>query len=548
MKKYIILNFLLCLVLVSNAQNTIEKATSLSKKDWWREAKFGMFIHYNPSTVYGKSEWGMLYDRVPVAQFKAKLAEFNPVQQDMESWVKLAQEAGQKYMVFTTKHHNGCANFKSADPFNVVDATAYKKDIVDQFVLACRKYGMKFGFYYSQAQDWSHPGGGITSTSTMWDAAGQTGNFDTYLATVALPQVKELCRRYPDVSILWWDTPVSMTAARAQPFKTFTDSLPNIIHCDRLGGSLNQDFKTPELNVPDAGYPGYDWETCMTMNNHWGYYEGDNKWKSSTELLRMLIDINSKGGNLLLNIGPDKLGVIPQPSINALKTMGAWMSKNGEAIYASTLISPLTKNNLPWSGRVTGKTVGGVQKIYLHVFDYIAGSALYVPITNTVTKAYLLTDPQNMLTLTQKTNCVMVNLPDIIPDSIATVVVLEYTGTLAVSSGTTFSLVASGNTTISVPTITTTADALKVIYKDQLGTVISGRKVTAEVTSGSDYVKIDGTSALATDINGEAAFSLKAGRFPGSATVKVTSEDGKVVTFTVSATMSSGGCIQLKGY
>ncbi len=548
MKKYAILSLLICLTTIGQAQVTLQKATSASKKDWWREAKFGMFIHFNASTVRGKSEWGMLFDKVPVAQYKTQLSAFNPEQLDVEGWVKMAKEAGQKYMVYTTKHHDGCANFKTADPFNVVDATAYKKDIVDQFVQACRKYGMKFGFYYSQAQDWSHPGGGITSTATMWDAAGQTGNFDTYLATVALPQVKELCRRYPDVSVLWWDTPVNMTAARAQIFKTFTDSLPNTIHCDRLGGSLNQDFKTPELNVPEAGYPGYDWETCMTMNNHWGYYEGDNKWKTATELVRMLIDINSKGGNLLLNIGPDKLGVVPQPSVNALKTIGAWMSKNSEAIYGTTLVSPLTKSNLPWSGRVTGKTVAGVQKIYLHLFDYIAGSSLYVPVSNTVTKAYLLTEPQNALTFTKKSNCVTVDLPNTTRDSIATVVVLEYTGTLAASTGNTFSLIAKGNSSVSIPTLTTTPDALRVVYQDQLGTVVAGRKVTAEVTSGSDYVKIDGATALTTDTNGEAAFALKTARFPGNATVKISSEDGKIATFTVTSSLSTNGCIQLKGY
>lgn len=548
MKKYVVLSLLVSLVMGTNAQTTIQKASAASKMEWWREAKFGMFIHYNPSTVYGKSEWGMLYDKVPVAEFKAKLAEFNPVKQDMESWVKLAQDAGQKYMVLTTKHHNGCANFKSADPFNVVDATAYKKDIVDQFVQACRKYGMKFGFYYSQAQDWSHPGGGITSYASMWDVAGQSGNFDTYLSTVALPQVKELCRRYPDVSVLWWDTPVNMTASRAQIFKTFTDSLPNIIHCDRLGGSLNQDFKTPELNVPETGYPGYDWETCMTMNNHWGYYEGDNKWKTGTELVRMLIDINSKGGNLLLNIGPDKLGVVPQPSVDALKTIGGWMSKNSESIYGTTLISPLTKSNLPWSGRVTGKTVAGIQKLYLHLFNYIAGSDLYVPITNSVTKAYLLTAPQNTLTLTQKTNCVTVNLPNTAPDSIATVVVLEYSGALAASAGNSYSLVAKGTSGISLPTLTTTVDAIRVVYQDQLGTVVAGRYVTAEVTSGNDYVKIDGATALTTNINGEAAFSIKTARFPGKATVKIASEDGKSVIFNITSTISTNGCIQLKGY
>ncbi len=538
--------FSLFISLPSYSQINFANVTTASKMDWWREARFGMFIHNGASTVRGKSEWGMNYDKVPVPTYLSLLSQFNPTPMDIEGWVKLAKEAGQKYIIYTTKHHDGFASFKSTDPLNVVDGTLYKKDIVDQLVVACRKHGMKFGFYYSQGQDWTHPGG--AASGGYWDPTNQQGDFDTYFNNVALKQIKELCRRYPDVSVLWWDTPQNVTTARAQLIKNFTDSLPNIIHNDRMGGGLNQDFKTPELSVPDAGYPGYDWETCMTMNNHWGYYEGDYNFKSTSVLLRMLIDINSKGGNLLLNIGPDKNGVIPQGSVSALKAIGAWMSKNNESIYGTTLISNLTKTNLPWIGRVTGKTVNGVQKAFLHVFEYVPGSKLYLPITNAISKAYLLTDPTNLLVVERKTNFVNINLPVITPDSISTVVVVEYTGTITVPTGQVYNLTAKGSATINVNSATTTEKALTAVFADQLSNPITGRKIMAEVISGNDYLKMDGLTSKATDINGEATFAVKSGRFPGIASVKLSTDDGKSVTFKVNVAVNAGNCINVKVY
>jgi len=257
--------------------------------------------------------------KIPTADYQKLPAQFNPTKFDANAWVKLAKDAGMKYIVITSKHHDGFAMFRSkASPFNIYDASPFKRDPLKELSEACAKQGMKLGFYYSQAQDWNHPGG--AAAGGHLDKA-QDGSMDNYIRDVAVPQVKELLTNYGPISIMWWDTPVDMNKERADMLLPLMKLQPGIIMNNRLG-YYDGDFGTPEQEIPTTGSDA-DWETCMTMNDTWGYKSGDNNWKSTQTLVRNLIDIASKGGNYLLNVGPTSLGEIPAPSVQRLKEIGA---------------------------------------------------------------------------------------------------------------------------------------------------------------------------------------------------------------------------------
>ncbi|MBN1911027.1 MAG: alpha-L-fucosidase [Pirellulales bacterium] len=398
--------------------------------DWWREARFGMFIHWGvysvPAGVYqGKQvpwlgEWIMRQGKIPVADYRAYAKEFNPVKYDPDAWVRLAKEAGMKYIVITSKHHDGFALYDSkVSDWDVVDATPYGKDLLRPLEAACKKHGLKLGFYYSQAQDWTHPGGAKHKyeEGTGWDKAHE-GDFDKYLDEIAVPQVKEILGNY-DIDVLWWDTPRWMTKERADRFLPLLKLRPGIVWNNRLGGGYKGCFGTPEQKVPAKGLD-YDWETCMTINHTWGYKSWDHDWKSPETLIRHLVDIASKGGNFLLNVGPTKEGLIPQPSIDRLKAMGKWMKVNGQAIYGTTA-SPFER---PAWGRYTKKP----GKLYAHVFDWPKSKTLEIPLKDVkVTKAELLTaDGPEDLKVDATTDGITVHLPNTAPDPIASVIAIDY--------------------------------------------------------------------------------------------------------------------------
>ncbi len=357
---------------------------------WWREARFGMFIHWGIYSLFpAGGEWIMNNASIPVFFYKNLAPQFNPTSFSAHDIVALAKSAGMKYIVITAKHHDGFAMFDSkADPFNIIAATPFHRDPLQELAEECRKQDMKLGFYYSQFQDWTAPGGGALDNSchnrnkdtNHWDKV-QDGSFDDYLKNKAIPQIKELLTNYGDYpDILWFDSPEKMTSASAAEIVKVLNQYPKLIWNNRLGGTYQGDTETPEQQIPPQGLPGHDWETCMTMNASWGYSSTDTIYKSATTLLHSLIDVASKGGNYLLNISPDSHGIVPPPQVERLQQIGKWLSVNGEAIYKTqaTLFGPEAgffsstekkENGQPefiptWNWRSTTTP----EKIYIEIF------------------------------------------------------------------------------------------------------------------------------------------------------------------------------------
>ena len=438
-----------------------EKLSKDQRMEWWREARFGMFIHWGVyakfAGVYnghelirkGIGEWIMNLSKIPVAEYQEMAKSFNPVKYDADAWVKMAKDAGMKYIVITAKHHDGFALFDSkASKWNIVDATPYGKDLLKPLAEACRKYGMKLGFYYSQAQDWNNPGGTVLRRPMKegwlnpdsakidaytlahrgrWDPAQQTKTFEQYIDDVAVPQVKELLTNYGDIAVLWWDTPTDMTDEAALKLQSLLKLQPNIITNDRLKHpNFLGDTKTPEQKIPSVDeLKGQDWETCMTMNGTWGFRTSDNNWKSSKTLIRNLVDIVSKGGNYLLNIGPKPDGTFPQQSIDRLKDISFWMNVNSEAIY-DTKASPI--NPVAW-GRCTRKDSKKGTTLYVSVFDWPTNGKLVIPdLDHKVISAKLLAGKVKLKTSFSQTNGLTINLPTQAPDNVASVIKIEVKG------------------------------------------------------------------------------------------------------------------------
>ncbi len=399
-----------------SAQETPEQRDARMK--WWREARFGMFIHWGvyaelggvwqDKEIGGIGEWIQNRGKIPCADYQAVAKRFNPV----------------KYLVITSKHHDGFALFDSAvTKWDVVDATPYGKDLLKPLADACRAEGLKLGFYYSQAQDWNHPGG--AAAGGHWDPA-QDGDMDEYIQKIAVPQVREILTNYGDLGVLWWDTPTNMTKERAELLLPLLRLQPHIIWNNRLGGGYRGDTETPEQHIPATGYQDRDWETCMTMNDTWGFKKNDHNWKPVQTLIRNLVDIASKGGNYLLNVGPTPAGEIPQPSIERLQAVGAWMRVNGEAIYG-TSASPFKRLSF---GRCTQQPAGADTKLYLHVFDWPADGKLVLPgLANKPLGAELVVAGERpQLRVEQVGDDVVVAVPQTAPDAISSTVRVTIAG------------------------------------------------------------------------------------------------------------------------
>lgn len=406
---------------------------------WFDEARFGMFIHWGVYAVpagewqgqpiRGIGEWIMYNAKIPVTDYKSFAKDFSASQYDPVAWAKLAKEAGMKYVVITAKHHDGFALYDSAvTDWDSINSGA-QRDLIAPLAEAVRAEGLKFGLYYSHSQDWVHPGGAKFGAVKGWDPA-HDGNYDNYLKTIALPQVKEIVSRYKP-AILWWDTPKEMNKERVKPFKDYMSGYPEIINNNRLGEGFAGDTKTPEQHIPPRGYPGERFEVCMTMNDTWGYKKNDQNWKSVRQILRNLSDISSKGGNFLFNVGPTAEGLIPSVSVESLKAVGKWMNVNSEAIYGTTA-SPFSRR-LPW-GRVTQKLLpSGGAVLYAHVWEWPIDGKILLPTVKTLpSKGILLAGGEPIITNSGSEGLTL-ELPKTPTDPDVSVIRLEFSSPVTVT-------------------------------------------------------------------------------------------------------------------
>jgi alpha-L-fucosidase len=428
-----------------SAQEVTQESASAkdARMAWWRDARFGMFIHwgayavpagtYHGQRVGGIGEWIMSRGQIPIPEYEQFVHRFNPTQFDADEWVRIAKDAGMKYVIITSKHHDGFAIFDSKiSSYDIIDATPYKRDALKALAEAAHRQGLKFGVYYS-IMDWHHPDAQGPNAPEYNSRTWTNPNFDRYVESYMKPQLTELLTQYPAIDVLWFDGEwvADWTDEKGQALLIYLRKIrPNLIINNRVGHSrqglagLNKegrvglgDFGTPEQRVPPEGLPGIDWETCMTMNSTWGFKSYDDDWKDTRTLIRTLIDVASKGGNFLLNVGPTAQGLIPAESAWRLHEMGKWLETNGEAVYATT-VSPFGQ---PSWGRYTAKR----SKVFAHIFEWPKDGKLRLSgVKEKPARAYLLVDNEP-LAIAQTDSGFVVQLPPVAPSSIASVLVFE---------------------------------------------------------------------------------------------------------------------------
>jgi len=420
---------------------------------WLDEAKYGMFIHWGVYSMLGNGEWVMSNQKIPVAKYKEMASKFNPTKFDADEWVAVAKNAGMKYITITSKHHDGFAMFDSdVTEYNIVDHTPFKRDVLQELKAACDKAGIKLGFYYSQTQDWEYPGG---AGRRKWDQPAQKGEFRKYIDAKAIPQLKEILAYKP--THVWFDTPYSMTPELGHEFEGIVrEADPDCIINSRLmyhgyqveGLTPAQLEELKDIGVDFLSYrdrsippnsPWEHWETCMTLNDSWGYNAQDNRWKSPKQVIMQLTEVVSKGGAFLLNVGPTAEGLIPEPAIANLEATGEWLKVNGESIYGARgtifeggeqFTTPATSDSKNKKGHKSKEyawlATGREGKLYLHFFQWPTEPfVLHGFDQDKVTGAYFLADPKkNPVTFTQTVGTVKLELPDRPLDEINTVLCL----------------------------------------------------------------------------------------------------------------------------
>jgi alpha-L-fucosidase len=412
------------------------------RTQWYRDDKYGMFIHWGLYAVpagewKGKrtkeiGEWIMHHQKIPIAEYEPLAKQFNPVKFDAKQWVAVAKDAGMRYVVVTSKHHDGFCMWDTAvTDYDVVDATPFKRDPMRELAEACRDAGVRLCFYHS-IMDWHHP-----ELAGYWDAKPDAAKeaddvrVTKYVEKQLKPQLRELVTKY-DPAILWFDGEWVpwWTQQRGREIEKFLiDLKPDLVVNNRVGKRkmTDGDYETPEQEIPAAAMGKRLWETCMTLNDTWGYKHFDTNWKKPDDVVRKLADIAGKGGNFLLNVGPTAEGEIPAESVRILREAGAWVRANGEAIYGTTFAGAKP----PKWGSITRKG----NNWYLVVFEWPQDGVLSAPAVGKVKAARLLNGAGDVKVLDAGAGGVRLKIPSQKPSEPAAVIVLEFEGE-PVSAGT----------------------------------------------------------------------------------------------------------------
>ena len=366
-----------------------------TRQQWFDDAKYGLFIHWGLYSILAGEYKGRKTDRIaewiennfdiPVEEYEKLAEQFNPTQFNADAFVKRAKEQwGVKYIVLTAKHHEGFAMYDSkVSDFNVVKATPYGKDILKDLQLACEKYDVRMGFYYSQAQDWDDPNGYMAHK----DNSGK--DFQKYLDEKCKPQVKELLENYEKISLIWFDTPMGITVAQTQELIDLVKSIqPDCLLSGRTGNHMGDYMTTGDNFIPRLPYED-PWEIPATVNDTWGFNKYDTNWKSADHIISLLLKIISRGGNYLLNVGPTADGVVPEKCVEVLNEVGKYVTENSEAIYGTKTVGiyPYDIPGIEFTRRE--------HKLYVHVLSPRIRIEL-LNVGNQLTGAYLVRNGQKL--------------------------------------------------------------------------------------------------------------------------------------------------------